>query len=383
MSGPGRLSLREEGRISLIRNRLFGDVTPASPAALLRAIRSSAILPLQTQEGIEMKKLGAWMGTAAAVLTAFLSVSSASAQSPVDSNLPVYRPVDSLTGEITIAGSNDMAQMAAQWADAFTRFYPKVKVNLASVSSTKSVEMVQGKQADFALMSRDMLPEEVASFKKAAGHDPTLFVSCVERIAVMVNSNNPVESVTLADLDAIFSSTNKHGEKAPTSWGQLGVSGTLASQPIHVVVREEPTGPPATFAQIVMLGGDFKKDVSLQDSYVNVAKTVAKEPGAISFAGSMYMLRGTKSVAIAAEKGQPAVAIDSKEADAGLYPLVRPLTMVANYDQKTALNDVQKEFIKYVFSQSGQEDVIKSGFDPITAAPAKVALEAVGLHSLN
>jgi phosphate transport system substrate-binding protein len=57
--------------------------------------------------------------------------------------------------------------------------------------------------------------------------------------------------------------------------------------------------------------------------------------------------------------------------------------MVANYDQKTALNDVQKEFIKYVFSQSGQEDVIKSGFDPITAAPAKVALEAVGLHSLN
>jgi phosphate transport system substrate-binding protein len=150
------------------------------------------------------------------------------------------------------------------------------------------------------------------------------------------------------------------------------------------VLRGEATGAPATFQAVVMEGGAFRNDVKLQDSYVNVTKAVAADPAAISFAGTMYILRGVRTVPVAIEKDQPFIGVDSPEADAGQYPLVRPQHMVVNYDSASKpLTDIQQEFMKYVFSQMGQEDVIKAGFAPVAAAPAKIALERVGLHTFN
>jgi phosphate transport system substrate-binding protein len=73
------------------------------------------------------------------------------------------------------------------------------------------------------------------------------------------------------------------------------------------------------------------------------------------------------------------VAVDSPEADMGLYPLVRRLQLVVKHDPKKELEPIEREFIRYVFSQMGQEDVIKAGFQAIPARPARVALDAVGL----
>jgi hypothetical protein len=57
--------------------------------------------------------------------------------------------------------------------------------------------------------------------------------------------------------------------------------------------------------------------------------------------------------------------------------------MVMNHDPKSKPTELQAEFLKYVLSSMGQEDVVKAGFDPIGAAPAKIALESVGLDSLR
>jgi phosphate transport system substrate-binding protein len=326
-----------------------------------------------------MKKFTAWIGTAALVLG--LAADTARAQIPtVDSHLPVYRPVSTLSGEITIAGSDAMMQLAGVWVKQFSAFYPNVKVNLVSASSTRSVEAVRDKQANFALMSREVLPEEIADFKKVTGHDPTIVISSMERIAVLVHAENPIESLTLEQLDAIFSTAHKRGGKTPANWTALG---TKLNAPVKAVIRDEPTGAPASFRQIVMQGAEFRPDAAKQDSYINVAKAVAADPGAISFAGNMYILRGSKSVPVSVAAGQPGIGVDSAEADAGKYPLVRPQHMLVNYDPKTPPGEAQKEFYKFIFSTLGQEGVVKSGFQPITSAPANVALEAVGLNTLN
>ncbi len=326
-----------------------------------------------------MKKFLAWMSAAAVVLG--VAANHANAQVPiVDSNLPVYRPVSALSGEITIAGSDAMMQLAGVWVQQFGAFYPNVKFNLVSASSTRSVEAVRDRRAHFALMSREVLPEEIVDFKKVTGHDPTIVISSMERIAVLVNSQNPVESLTLAQLDAMFSAKPTRGVQTPASWSVLGTS---LNAPVRVIVRDEPTGAPATFRQIVMQGSDFRPDAAKMDSYINVAKSVAADPGAISFAGNMYMLRGTKAVAVSIADGQPAIGIDSDEADNGLYPLVRPQHMLVKYDPKSPPSEAEKEFYKFIFSTMGQEGVVKSGFQPITSAPANIALEAVGLNSLN
>lgn len=327
-----------------------------------------------------MKKFLAWISTATLVLG--LVADTARAQAPVvDRTLPVYRPVAQLSGELTIAGSDAMMQLAGVWVQQFNAFYPNVKFKLVSASSTRSVEAVRDKQAHFALMSREVLPEETADFEKVTGHKPTIVISSMERIAVLVNDKNPVESLTLSQLDSIFSATRKRaGGEAPKNWSALG---TKLNAPIKVVLRDEPTGAPATFRQVALQGAEFRPDTAKMDSYINVAKGVAADPGAISFAGNMYILKGTKPVAISIAEGQKAIGVDSPEADAGMYPLVRPQHMIVNYDPKSPPSDAEKEFYKFIFSSMGQEGVVKSGFQPITSAPARVALEQVGLNSLN
>ena len=66
-----------------------------------------------------MKKFLAWISTATLVLG--LVADTARAQAPVvDRTLPVYRPVAQLSGEITIAGSDAMMQLAGVWVQQST-----------------------------------------------------------------------------------------------------------------------------------------------------------------------------------------------------------------------------------------------------------------------
>ena len=80
------------------------------------------------------------------------------------------------------------------------------------------------------------------------------------------------------------------------------------------------------------------------------------------------------------QMGHPFVAIDSPEAD---QVATTHWSADCNWSSSTIpakkLPLVEREFIKYVFSKQGQEDVVKAGFQAIPSRPARIALDAVGL----
>ncbi|MFE4961190.1 hypothetical protein ACFRCW_46760 [Streptomyces sp. NPDC056653] len=51
----------------------------------------------------------------------------------------------------------------------------------------------------------------------------------------MVNKKNPVDKLSLDQLDAVLSTTHNRGGKAATTWGDLGATGDWAVKPIHIV----------------------------------------------------------------------------------------------------------------------------------------------------
>jgi len=61
------------------------------------------------------------------------------------------------------------------------------------------------------------------------------------------------------------------------------------------------------------------------------------------------------------------------------YPLARPLLISVNYKPGSQLDPLRREFIRYVFSQEGQREVIKDGYLPVSAAVADKQLAKVGL----
>lgn len=325
-----------------------------------------------------MTKLGA---TLLAVGLTLWIASTAHAQTVVlDPNLPVYRPVSSLQGELRLAGSNTMSHVAAVWAAGFRQFYPDVKISINITGSREAVTSVANGQAQLGLLSRSITAEEVADFQKKLAHPPQVLTPCLERMAIYVHKDNPIKGLTLAQIDAIFSNECKRGEPAPIrTWGQLGFPGAWAQQPVVPQGRKDDTGSQVFFQEAVLLGGTYRSDMQNHSDNLTLLNAIVTDPRSIGFAGLCYDNPSVRTVPVAITAEGPYVGIDSPEADSGMYPLVRPLQFVVNHDPAKGLPAVQAEFIKYVFSRLGQEDVIKSGFQAIPARPANIALDAVGL----
>jgi phosphate transport system substrate-binding protein len=302
----------------------------------------------------------------------------------LDPKLPAYRAIDKLEGKIVLVGSDTMSQVAAAWKTRFKQFYPDVEITITVKGAANALPAILAGEATIGMMSYEATPDEIAAFTKAKGYAPKLVVPTLERIGVYVHDCNPIESLTLAQADAIFSKSLKRGEaKEITTWGAAGVTGDLATQPIALKGRSAKTGSQVFFQSLVLHGGEFREGMTNEKDNLALVKAIQADPTAIGFAGEMYQISGLKAVPISYKTGEAPYSLDSLGDENGSYPLVRPLQFVIDQAPDKELPAAEREFLKYVFSLSGQEDVVKAGFQPISAAPAKTALSAVGLNTLN
>jgi len=302
------------------------------------------------------------------------------AQSALDPNLPAYQPSDPLSGKITLAGSYTMSNLAAVWADGFRRFHPQVHVDIQVKGSINAVPMVAKGQADIGLLSRNITKSEFDGFQKAVKYQPKLLVPAMEEIAIYVHKDNPLQGLTLNQLASIYADS-EDVDKIKT-WGQAGVGGRWAGAPINLYGRSATTGSQLYFQMAVLRGQKFDSRMVAQKTNLDMVKTISSDKVGIGFAGIGYHHPKVKAVPLSVD-GKNYIAVDSVAADQGRYPLVRPLQFVVNQKPGAKLPQLQQEFIRYVFSTLGQEDVVKGGFHPVTARPAKISLERVGLRSVN
>jgi phosphate transport system substrate-binding protein len=308
----------------------------------------------------------------------------AAAQSPLDPSLPPYRAEEQLKGKLTLTGSYTISQVAAVWAESFKQFHPDVQIEIQQKGAVESVGAVASGEAQFGLLSRTILQSEAASFQKKLGYPPVVLTPMYESIAIFVQKDNPVKGLTIKELDAIFSFTLKRGASKPVAtWGDVGITGDLASKPIQVVGRRQATGVQVFFQEAVLAGGEFRPDMREIVANEDMLQVIADTPAAIGFAGAGYSNAGVRAVPLALQSGQPYVAVDSIQSTRGQYPLIRPLQLIVNQSPDKPLPALEAEFIKYVFSRLGQEDVVRAGMHPIGARPAGVALDAVGLGSIK
>ena len=298
----------------------------------------------------------------------------------LDPNLSIYRPVEKIEGQLKLGGSNTLSHVAAVWIASFEQFYPDAKITVEVNGSRAAVNDVKAGKTDIGLLSRRVREDEINTFHKSFGYPPTVLTPCLERTAIYVHKDNPIKGLTLAQLDAIFSTDCRRGAKQPSrEWKQLGMKGAWSSRPIVTHGRTMDTGSQVFMQEAVLLGGPMRDDMETHPSNIDLVKAIANNPGAIGFAGLSYATPEVRAVPLAVAEGKDFVAIDSPEADRGAYPLVRRLQLVVKHDPKQRLRPIEREFIKYVFSTQGQEDVVKAGFQAIPARPARIALDAVGL----
>ena len=305
----------------------------------------------------------------AALSTGLMLVGGAVAQPKASAKggaLPEYKAVSGVSGSLKSIGSDSMNNEMALWSEGFRKFYPGVKIEVEGKgSATAPPALIEG-TAQLGPMSRPMKSEEVEAFKKKYGYEPTAVNTSLDVLAVYVHRDNPLKSLTMQQVDAVFSKTRKGGAATDAAtWGDLGLTGDWAKKPIQIYGRNSASGTYGYFKEHALAKGDFKDTVKEQPGSAAVVQAVANDKFAIGYSGIGYISEGVKALPLAGKDGK--VVVPSKDnAYNSTYPLSRFLILYVNKSPSGKLDPLRSEFLRYVLSAQGQESVEKEGYISLT-----------------
>ena len=227
-----------------------------------------------------------------------------------------------------------------------------------------------------------MHSEEYEPFEKKYGYHPTSLPVAVDALAIYVNKDNPIQCLTIEQLDQIFSKTHLYsGGKNVSTWGEAGLTGDWAMQPISLFGRNSASGTHDTFVDAVLHHGEFKDELKEQAGSAEVVKMIAADKNAIGYSGIGYLTECVRTVPLATTPGDKCYDTSPASTYSGNYPLARYLYIYLNKAPAKPLDPPLLEFVKYILSRDGQMETIKSGFYPITSATRTTALPKLGISN--
>jgi phosphate transport system substrate-binding protein len=293
----------------------------------------------------------------------------------VDVNLSDYVKVQGVAGNLNSVGSDTLNNMMTFWAEGFRKKYPNVNIMIEGKgSSTAPPALIEG-TSQLGPMSRAMKKKEIETFEAKYGFKPTQIGVALDALAVFVNKDNTIESLSLTEVDAVFSKTRKRGAAAEVStWGQLGLQGEWSNKPISLYGRNSASGTYGFFKEHTLKKGDYKDTVKEQPGSASVVLGVTEDKAGIGYSGLGYVTSGVKALALADKDGAKAYAANYENVLSGKYPLGRMLFLYVVKEPNKPLPALVKEFLKYALSKEGQEIVVKDGYLPLPAAVAKKQL---------
>jgi phosphate transport system substrate-binding protein len=291
---------------------------------------------------------------------------------------------------IRVWGFEGMKPIVLRWEGEYSRQHPGVKfTNVWHGAAAVPAGLYDG-VADIAVLGREWWPVDNMAFHwvyqyapfgievaSASSHAPRPSFTPV----VIVNAANPLQSITLAQLDAVFGAQHRRAPSNARTWGDLGLSEEWARRAIV----------PAGYGEDDALGVFFRKRVLEEDYKPNpesvlmqgpdadrqIAARVAQEPGAIGYtSGDAADLRGIKEIPVAGSDG--AVAPDDKNIESNAYPLSRSVSLYLNRKPGERLPSEIEGFARFVLSEQGQAAVSgNEGYLPLSESRRKNALERV------
>lgn len=297
--------------------------------------------------------------------------------------------------EFHIIGSDTMDQITLSWVEMFRKAYPPLSVTMEARASASGYKGLIEERSQIATVAREMKPGEIEAFVKKFGYKPTRFrvatgsVGSLGKTAatvVLVDKDNPVKGLTLAQLDAIYSTTRKRGYKAVSTWGDLGLTGKWRRRPIHLYGLEPPNGIEQFFKMVVMEGGDYKHDIQFVHSgrihaFNIAAMDMAKHPGGFTYAMLANLTPNVKALPIAEHAGGPYIYPTVDTVYHHTYPLSRYIYIFVNKAPGKPLDPTTKEFLRLVLSYQGQEAVAHEHvFEPLL--PGVVQQELTRLNAM-
>jgi phosphate transport system substrate-binding protein len=247
---------------------------------------------------------------------------------------------------LTISGSETMSELAHAWSENFMELNDGITVTIESGGSGGGIDSMTWGKCDIAKASRAMTGREISRLQERRVTEPGIHVVAVDRIAVFLNPNNPITSLTVDQLSKIFSGSI-------TNWNKLGGS----DGEIQVFIRDRKSGTRVFFQNNFMDSKPFAESATIAESSEEMNRSVGADLLAIGF-GSAAASEGVR-IAPIMSRGK-AWTPEIENVVSGNYQLVRPLFLFTVGEAE----GLAKEFIDFATSEKGREIATATGFCP-------------------
>lgn len=115
---------------------------------------------------------------------------------PLDIEPAEYEGAD-VSGEISIVGSTSVEPLMQVLTEAYNEHNPNVTIDITAPGSGAGITAAIDGSADIGMASRELDDEELS---QVAGADAI----AIDGIAVIVHNDNPLEDITLEDIQSIY-----------------------------------------------------------------------------------------------------------------------------------------------------------------------------------
>jgi phosphate transport system substrate-binding protein len=305
-------------------------------------------------------------------------------------------------GSISSVGSDTLATLISLWSERFKSVYPHVKFQIQAFGSATAPQALTQGTATIGPMSRALTTGEISRFTQKYGYPPTTLIVAVDAIAIYVEKNNPLQALSLQQVDALFSATRFCGSKKKLGkWTDLGVSKFGEARDVLLYGRNSASGTYDLFKQQALCSGDFKARVNELPSSSSIVLSIASSVGGMGYAALGYSDENVKALQIGVNISSSAVSPmsrvnndeltnkssnsianltgsehapmfkqeqieyiepNSENITLGKYPFSRYLYIIVNKPPNKALPILERAFLRFILSEEGQDMVRENGY---------------------
>jgi len=232
---------------------------------------------------------------------------------------------------IEVGGSTSVSPLMELFADEYQKTKHGIKVNINGTGSGDGITNA-GVLYQIGMSSRELTPAEQGRGLKET-------IVAIDGIAVIVNRNNPVSSLTVDQIRDIYTG-------AITNWSQVGG----ASGPIAVISREAGSGTRGAFEEIVRFQGRLLAGAYESTSTGAIKAGINQNPNAIGYISLGSVDDTIKAISV------DGVTPETANVLSGAYKIARPFIVLTGNN----LHAESSAFVNWMLSSAGQNIVRRS-----------------------
>jgi phosphate transport system substrate-binding protein len=235
---------------------------------------------------------------------------------------------------------------------------------------------------DVAILGEEIHPAAAAAFERIMHYPPLGIEVATGSLDVrnfdyaqmfFVHRDNPIRQLTLAQLDAVFGCEHRRGLNNIRTWGALGLKGDWADRRI-VPYSWSIDDSFSLYLQDALLGGSHKwscdlrefrhinmPDGSVYDHGQQILDALANDRYGIAISNRRYATPRVRPLALARQEEGPFYEATRDTLIHRTYPLTRVIPAFINRAPGKPVDPNVKEFLRYVLSREGQQDIVREG----------------------